>query len=112
MAMSKEKFNVECPRCLGSGKFDRGVCFECKGKRYVLRSRPGKAECRNLVITFDTGKQNFVKMYFFTLEYAVKAVEQQMLARGWHGTIAITEWGMRGTREIYASLWLFRERRR
>lgn len=89
MKERKTKFNVECPRCLGTGKFDRGTCFECKGKRFVICSRPGKAECRNVVVTFDTGKQNFLKMYFWSAEYAIKAVEREMLVRGWKGTIDI-----------------------
>ena len=82
------KYNVECPRCLGSGKFDRGVCFECKGTRLVKRLTKPNTAPRNIVVTFDNGKQDFVKMYFFTLEYALKAVEYQLIARGWTGTVA------------------------
>lgn len=84
-------FNRECPRCQGTGRFDHGVCFQCKGKRFIKqKSKPTLPE-RNLVVTFETGKQDHVKMYFFTREYAVKAVEHQMLVRGWKGTIAEVE---------------------
>jgi hypothetical protein len=89
--MTKEKFNIECPRCQGTGRFDRGVCFKCKGSRTVKTTRRPSTAPRNLVVTFDTGKQDFVKMYFFTLEYAIKAVEYQLIARGWVGTVAEVE---------------------
>lgn len=82
------KYNVECPRCQGTGRYDRGTCFECKGNRFVKRSHKPSTEPRNIVVTFDNGKQDFVKMYFFTREYAIKAVEHQLLVRGWKGTVA------------------------
>ncbi len=81
------KFNVECPRCRGTGRFDRGTCFECKGRRSVVKSRKPVAPEHNLVVTFETGEKNYVKMYFFTREYAIKAVEHQMLVRGWKGIV-------------------------
>lgn len=84
----KAKFNIQCPRCQGSGRFDRGACFQCKGRRYILTSRKPSGEPHNLVVTFDAGHQNFVKMYFFSREYAIKAVEYQLITRGWKGTIA------------------------
>ena len=81
-------FNVQCTRCDGTGRYDRGTCFKCKGKRFVKSSRkPHLLPERNYVVTFDTGKKNVVKMYFFTAEYALKAIEPQMLVRGWRGTI-------------------------
>lgn len=83
----KPRYNVQCPRCQGTGRFDRGTCFQCKGRRSITTTRKPTIEPKNLEVTFDTGKQNFVKMYFFTLEYAIKAVEHQMLVRGWKGTI-------------------------
>lgn len=83
-----KRFNVECGRCLGTGRFDRGTCFECKGNRFVLKTRKPKTEPRNFVVTFDNGKTNEIKMYFFLKEYALKAVEYQLIVRGWKGTIS------------------------
>ena len=87
MKNTAKKFNTECPRCDGHGTYDRGTCFECKGRRFVKRTRKPSAPARNLCVTYNTGKQDFVTMYFFTREYAIKAVEYQMIARGWVGTI-------------------------
>ena len=86
--MTKKKFNIACPRCDGTGRYDRGTCFQCKGSRSIKVTHKPSYEPRNLVVTFDNGKQDFVKMYFFSLEYAIKAVEHQLLVRGWVGTIA------------------------
>lgn len=82
------KYNRECPRCNGSGRYDRGACFQCKGARFITQSTKPHLPERNLCVTFDTGKQDFVKMYFFTREYAIRAIEYQMIARGWKGTIS------------------------
>jgi hypothetical protein len=54
----------------------------------VRSSRKGFKPGRNFVVTFDTGKQDAVKMYFWNAEWAIKAIEHQMLVRGWKGTIS------------------------
>jgi hypothetical protein len=89
--MEAERYNVECPRCLGTGKFDRGTCFKCKGRRSVTTKLKPESEPRNFVVTFDNGKQDFIRMYFFTREYALKAIQHQMIVRGWLGTITEVE---------------------
>lgn len=82
------KFNVECPRCQGTGRFDRGICFQCKGRRSITTTCKPSGTPRNLVVTFENGKQDFIEMYFFSIKYAIKAVECQLIAHGWVGTVA------------------------
>lgn len=79
-----QRFNVQCPRCQGVGRFDRGTCFECKGARSVLRTRQPKGDPVRVVVTFSDGSINTLTFWGFTFPaHAVRAAEQAVAAKGW-----------------------------
>lgn len=81
------QYNVECSRCLGSGRYDRGACFRCKGRRYTKTSRKPSGTPISLVVIYENGSQNHIKMYFNRSDYAIRAVEEEMYVRGWKGRV-------------------------
>ncbi|WP_147707822.1 hypothetical protein [Microvirga massiliensis] len=67
------RFNVCCPRCGGTGRYDRGACFECRGRRFVLRSRKPRGEPARVRATVD-GRRLVYEFYGFTQEQAQEAL--------------------------------------
>src|SRR5258708_28621144 len=43
----KTKFNIQCPRCQGTGRYDRGTCFQCKGGRSIQVTHKPSYDLRN-----------------------------------------------------------------
>lgn len=81
-------FNVQCPRCNGTGKYDRGTCFECKGSRSVRRNRkPAGIIPYHFVVTYSNGTTNNVAMYFDNQLLAQLAIDDQIAAKGWEATV-------------------------
>lgn len=80
-------FNRECPRCQGTGRFDRGACFQCKGRRFIKQKSLPNLPVHVIEIRFENGTKNVVTMYGRRRVYAEAAIEEQCIAKKWKATI-------------------------
>ena len=51
-----------CSRCNGSGKYDRGTCFECNGRRAITCAKPAAPEFQVTAI-YEDGVRRVMKSY-------------------------------------------------
>jgi DnaJ-class molecular chaperone len=83
-----KNYTCQCGRCDGSGRFDRGTCFECKGVGYVNRStKPRGLSLCILIVTYSNGSTNEVKVYASSRDKAISIVERMIRIKGWIGTV-------------------------
>ena len=82
------KFSSQCGRCGGSGKYDRGTCFECKGNGFINSARKPNLPAHNLVVTYSNGSTNNVTVHASQRRIAVEIVECQLRINGWQGAVA------------------------
>ena len=80
-------FNRECPRCQGNGRYDRGTCFQCKGRRFIQQKSKPSLTAHVIEIKFDNGSKNIVTMYCRNRDHAIAAVEAQCADKGWKFSI-------------------------
>lgn len=86
--MTKSTYTCQCPRCDGTGRYDRGTCFECKGTGFVNRaSARGLSEFK-LAVTYTSGKKCAPRVFATTRAKAVGIVERQLRVNGWSGVVA------------------------
>ena len=76
-------FNRECPRCQGTGRFDRGTCFECKGRRIIKQKSRPTLPAHVIEVKFDNGSKNVVTIYATRRDHAEAAIELKCAAKGW-----------------------------
>ncbi len=76
-----------CPRCDGSGRYDRGTCFQCKGIRYVNQTtKPRGLTAFNLTVTFINGSQNRPVMWARDRQKAIEIITAYCAVKGWEVT--------------------------
>jgi DnaJ-class molecular chaperone len=85
---TQTRFTCQCPRCDSTGRFDRGVCFECKGLGYVSRTNTRGLTPFVLTVTYENGSINTPRVFASRRENAVAIVERQLRLKGWVGTVA------------------------
>lgn len=83
-------FNVQCPRCGGTGRFDRGTCFQCKGARSVKRKTKPKLPAYDFTVTYPNGSINSVRMYFRNAADAEASIRHTLTIMNWDATITRT----------------------
>lgn len=81
------KYNAQCSRCAGSGRFDRGTCFRCKGARFEVVARRPNFEPVNVLVEYANGKNVRVPMFFSSKKDAIAAVELELARKGWKGKV-------------------------
>lgn len=82
------KYTCQCTRCDGSGRFDRGICFDCKGTGFVNRTTTRGLTPFRLTVTYANGRQNTPRVFATTRAKAVAIVERQMRVNGWEGAVS------------------------
>ena len=80
-------FNRECPRCSGTGRFDRGTCFQCKGSRFIKQKNRPSLPSHVIEVKFENGTKNVVTMFSSRREHAVSAIELQCADKGWKAIV-------------------------
>lgn len=79
-------YTCQCPRCDGTGKYDRGDCFTCNGVGY--KNQVTKPRClteQKITVTYENGSNNFVTIYSVRRSVAISIVERMMSIKGWKG---------------------------
>lgn len=81
------RYSIQCGRCDGSGRFDRGYCFECKGAGYtnknMLPAKTGALKRNAVLVRFSNGSTNTAVLYTATKRLALSLVEREIGRRGW-----------------------------
>lgn len=81
-----QAFITICPRCNGTGRYDRGACFECRSFGacgWVRRSKKGKAAAQVTAIRDEAeGRIPWLTIYGATPPQAVEIVRRQMRVKG------------------------------
>ena len=72
-----------CPRCGGTGKYDRGTCFGCKGRRAIPCAKPATPEWQVTAI-WESGERCVMKNY--RAKTADAAIKKTRMARNWEGS--------------------------
>lgn len=66
-----------CPRCQGTGKYDRGTCFTCRGAKVVATSRKPATRYQVSAI-YEDGQRRILCTKSGTHEQAVAAGKAKM----------------------------------
>lgn len=84
------KFTVQCSRCDGKGRYDRGTCFTCKGVGYENKAtQPRGMTPFVLTVTYNNGSKSAPKVWATRKEVAIEIVSRQLKINGWIGTVSI-----------------------
>jgi DnaJ-class molecular chaperone len=81
------KFSCQCGRCGGSGKYDRGSCFDCNGLGFKNVARKPTLLAHVLTVTYSNGSVNTVTIYASLRAVAVEIVSRQLKIKGWIGEV-------------------------
>lgn len=74
--MTQKFYNIQCTRCAGEGRYDRGTCFKCHGDRFTQQIRRPAGESLKFLATFDDGERFCWEFYrFHKIENAVEALK-------------------------------------
>jgi hypothetical protein len=75
-----------CPRCLGTGRFDRGACFECQkfgALGFVRRARKGKKFAQVTAIRDEKeGRIDWVQIFGASNKDAVAITQRVQRVKG------------------------------
>ena len=75
-----------CPRCLGTGRFDRGTCFECRrfgGLGFIKRDRKSNQFAQVTAIRDAAeGRIDWVKIFNASPKQAVEIVQRVQRVKG------------------------------
>lgn len=83
-----KSYTCQCSRCDGSGRYDRGDCFDCKGSGFVNRkSQPRGLTPFALEVTYSNGSKNAVTVWGTSRTKAVQIVERMIRVKGWEGKV-------------------------
>ena len=83
------KYTCQCTRCDGKGKYDRGVCFGCKGTG--ARNQAGQPRGLTpfvMLVTYSNGSTNQPKVWASSKARAVEIVERMLRIKGWDGVVS------------------------
>ncbi len=83
-----QTYTCQCTRCDGSGRFDLGTCFDCKGTGYVNRATTRGLHQFVLTVTYSNGKTNTPRVFASTRAKAVQIIERTLRIKGWDGVVA------------------------
>lgn len=82
-----KKYTCQCKRCDGTGRYDRGTCFDCKGSGFVNSSSYRGLTPFVLTVTYDNGSTNNPRVFATSREKAIMIIERQLRVKGWTGTV-------------------------
>jgi hypothetical protein len=85
--MTATKFTCQCSRCDGTGRYDRGTCFDCKGLGYVNRVNTRGLTPFILKVVYSNGSINTPRVFASTREKAVMIVVRMMTIKGYTGQV-------------------------
>ncbi|WP_124646226.1 hypothetical protein [Burkholderia sp. Bp8990] len=88
MSQAKKLFSCQCTRCDGSGKHDRGTCFDCKGLGVVQRLTTRGMHDFALTVTYSNGSTNKPRLFATSRAKAISIIERQLRINGWTGVVA------------------------
>lgn len=71
-----------CPRCNGTGRYDRGTCFGCKGRRAITCAKP-VTPAFEVTAIYEDGVRRVMKTY--RAKNAAEAIKKTRCARVWFG---------------------------
>lgn len=75
-------------RCNGSGKYDRGVCFGCRGVGFKNQStKPRALKKFALTVEYEGGSTNSVVLFANTKKLAISILELNLRIKGWRGAV-------------------------
>ena len=81
-----QAFITICPRCDGTGRYDRGACFECRpfgACGWVRRSRKAETVSQVTAIRDEAeGRIPWLQVYGASPRQAVEIVRRQMRVKG------------------------------
>jgi hypothetical protein len=81
-------YSCQCSRCDGTGKYDRGTCFDCKGVGYKnQKTQPRGLSPFTLNVTYSNGKVNTPKVWATSRDKAISIVERTCRINGWEATV-------------------------
>jgi DnaJ-class molecular chaperone len=75
------KFLCECGRCGGRGRYDRGTCFDCNGRKFVAKSRKPNRVPHIVRVNTPEGKVKW-EVYASSKEMAVELVRMVYIVKG------------------------------
>lgn len=84
---TKQLYTCQCMRCGGSGRFDRGACFDCKGAGFVNRASTRGLTPFVLAVTYEKGGTESPRVFATTRGKAVEIVERHLRVKGWAGVV-------------------------
>lgn len=83
-----KSYTCQCSRCDGSGRYDRGDCFDCKGSGFVTRkTQPRALVPFALEVTYSNGSKNAPTVWASNRSKAVRIVERMIRVKGWAATV-------------------------
>jgi hypothetical protein len=83
-----KKFTCQCHRCDGSGKYDRGTCFDCKGTGFKNRTtQPRGLTPFVLSVTYSDQSKDTPLVFAATREKAIGIVARACRVAGWNAEI-------------------------
>lgn len=71
-----------CPRCNGTGRYDRGTCFQCNGRRAITCAKPATPMFK-VTAVYENGERCIMKTY--RAKNAEEAIKKTRCARVWFG---------------------------
>lgn len=84
MTKQTTQFSCQCSRCNGTGKYDRGTCFGCKGLGYKNQAtKPRGLTEFNLTVTYANGSKNNIRIFASRHENAVSIITRICQIKGW-----------------------------
>lgn len=80
--MTNGKFLCECGRCGGRGRYDRGTCFDCNGRKFVARARKPNGVVPYIVrVNTEAGRVKW-EVFASTRDMAIELVRMVYVVKG------------------------------
>jgi hypothetical protein len=83
-----KKYSCQCTRCDGTGRHDRGTCFDCKGYGFVSRCSTRHLTPFIVNVIFSNGTENKARIFATSRGTAVAIVERRVRMNGWTATVS------------------------
>ena len=84
---TKPRYTCQCIRCGGSGRFDRGACFDCRGAGFVNRASTRGLTPFVLAVAYENGRTESARVFATTRGKAVEIVERHLRVKGWAAVV-------------------------
>lgn len=81
------KYTCQCTRCDGSGRYDRGTCFDCKGLGSVNKCSYRGLTPFVLKVTYTNGSTNTPRIFATNRDKAIMIIERAIRIKGWSGIV-------------------------